>query len=206
MLKMKAVYVFLGVLIGLVLSRSAAFAQSEGERIPVDSFPVYRTLSPASVPADSVFRIDLSKQKRTEVPEELRKFKNLRELKLNKNGIDFLPAWIGEFEALEVLDISSNRLRALPPEIGNLSSLINLQANRNLLETLPHEIGQLTQLEMIGLWDNEIVYLPDEMKMLKNLKVLELRGILFNEEEQNQIRELLPQAEVFLSPPCHCAQ
>ena len=43
------------------------------------------------VPADSVYRLDLSKNKLTDVPKEILKFKNLQELDLSKNKITALP-------------------------------------------------------------------------------------------------------------------
>ena len=52
---------------------------------------VFKTLNGALQHPDSVFRLDLSKQKLKEVPEEIRKFPNLKELNLSKNNISELP-------------------------------------------------------------------------------------------------------------------
>ncbi len=165
---------------------------------------MYRSIGDGLQQPDSVFKLDLSRQKRKEVPEEIRKFKNLQVLKISRNSLKEIPDWIGDFTNLQVLDLSYNKLKALPPGIGRCKQLRFLGLNRNLIETLPHEIGGLDALEVIEMWDNEVQYLPEEIKYLHNLKVFELRGILFSQEEQDQIKMLLPDTEVLFSPSCNC--
>lgn len=164
----------------------------------------FRSLVEAKLQPDSVFKLDLSRQKRKEVPEEIRSFKNIQVLKLTRNKLKELPSWIGELKNLQVLDISYNDLSSLPDSIGSCSNLVYLGLNRNVIETLPHTIGRLEFLEVIELWDNEVQSLPSEIKNLNNLKVLELRGILFSKEEQDQIHTLLPETDVYFSPSCNC--
>ncbi|MBK7886009.1 MAG: leucine-rich repeat domain-containing protein [Bacteroidetes bacterium] len=164
----------------------------------------FRNLGDALLQPDSVFKMDLSRQKRKVVPEEVRKFRNLQVLKLSRNNLREIPEWIGELKNLQVLDLGYNKLKALPPGIGNCKQLVFLGLNRNLIETLPKEIGQLELLEVLEMWDNEVQYLPEEIKMLHNLKVFELRGILFSQQEQDQIRQLLPDTDVLFSPSCNC--
>jgi hypothetical protein len=57
---------------------------------------------------------------------------------------------------------------------------------------------------VLELWDNEIGTLPDEMGQLRSLRYLELRGILFSEEQHVQFREMLPDTQIMLSPSCNC--
>ena len=165
---------------------------------------MYKSLNGALQQPDSVIRLDLSKQKLKEVPEEIRKFPNLKELNLSKNNIRELPEWIAEFKHLEILDLSNNKLEALPASIGQLSKLGILRLNRNVIETLPAEMGLLVNLQVLEMWDNELVAVPEEMKKLRNLKVFELRGILFTHEEQLQIQDLLPDTRIYFSPHCNC--
>jgi Leucine-rich repeat (LRR) protein len=167
-------------------------------------FKVFRSLSMALINPDSVFRLDLSRQKLKEVPDKIRVFKNLRELKVNHNSIKELPTWIGDFTKLEVLEASNNDLVEIPPSIGNLVNLKFLGLNRNLIETLPHEIGLVSKLEVLEMWDNELGSVPEEIKNLKRLKTFELRGILFSADQQQQISELLPDTQIYFSPTCNC--
>ena len=165
---------------------------------------VYRSFSEGLQQPDSVFKLDLSKQKRKEVPVEIRKFKNLQVLKLQRNNLKIIPEWISDFRNLQYLDLSNNKLEALPDSIGKLENLKYLGLNRNLIVTLPASVGNLVNLEILEMWDNEVDSLPDEIKFLNNLKILELRGILFSEPEQQHIKSLLPEADVYFSPSCNC--
>jgi Leucine-rich repeat (LRR) protein len=183
---------------------SSQFAAVRAQSVPSEPVKVYRSFGEGMLKPDSVLVLDLSKQKRKFVPEEVRNFKNLRYLRLSKNDIRELPAWIGELQELRRLDLSNNRLRSVPPEIGSLKHLVYLGLNRNLIETLPPEIGNLSALEELELWDNELDRVPDEVKHLHQLKVFDLRGILFSAEEQKRVQSLLPEAEVLFSPPCNC--
>jgi Leucine-rich repeat (LRR) protein len=199
MSKYKIVLVF----IFCVLS-SQSIGQTLLDSLSLKNQKTFRSLAAAFVEPDSVFKLDLSKQKLKEIPEEIRKFKNLQVLNLSRNRLRGAPSWIGELKNLQRIDLSNNKLEVLTDSIGSCGNLIYLGLNRNILETLPRTIGRLEFLEVIELWDNEIISLPDEIKHLHNLKTLELRGILFSQEEQDQIHNLLPETDVFFSPSCNC--
>ncbi len=199
MLNFRIIFVF--IFCNLV---SQSFGQSMLDTLALKNQKTYKSLAAVSAEPDSVFKLDLSKQKRKEVPEEIRKYKNLQILNLSRNRLREVPSWIGELKNLQSLDLSNNKLKELPDSLGFCSNLIYLGLNRNIIETLPRTIGRLEFLEVIELWDNEIISLPDEIKHLHNLKTLELRGILFSQEEQDQIHNLLPETDVFFSPSCNC--
>jgi Leucine-rich repeat (LRR) protein len=164
----------------------------------------YHELDEAMKQPDSVYILNLSREKLTSFPEEIFQLKNLRILDISHNKIKEIPASIGTLVHLNGLDISNNKISSIPSSIGNMHDLISLKLNRNIIDSIPPEIGNLKNLEVLELWDNEIHFIPDEIKGLYNLKVLELRGILFNEEEQQRIKGLLPEANVYLSPSCNC--
>lgn len=187
-------------LVVFLLACSDAHAQA----VPPEPVKVFRSYGEGMQKPDSVFILDLSKQKRKFIPEEVRQFRNLRYLRLSKNDIREVPSWIGELQELRRLDLSNNRLSGLPPEIGSLRQLVYLGLNRNLIESLPPEIGNLAALEELELWDNELDNVPDEVKHLHQLKVFDLRGILFSADAQKRVRSLLPEADVLFSPPCNC--
>ena len=73
-----------------------------------------------------------------------------------------------------------------------------------MLESLPC-IGEVGKLEVLELWDNELMDVPDEIGNLGNLKMLELRGILFSDEQQARIDSLVVKnCQVYMSPSCAC--
>lgn len=188
-----------------LLSFSHLQAQ-ENDSIPINQSPdkIYTSLTQALANPDSVFRLDLSRKKLKNIPEEVFGFKNLYELNISRNHLDSIPSAIGRLTNLHLLKASNNRLTGLPASIGKLTSLRQLDLNRNLIVTLPPEIGKLLNLEKIELWDNEINDLPEEMKNLKQLQILELRGILFTDDQQERIRKMIPDCRVYFSPSCLC--
>ena len=197
-------YLRLFLYLAISLSTLSVSAQTLLDSAQLASTKNYRSFSEGLQQPDSVFRLDLSRQRRKVVPEEIRAFKNLQVLKLAKNDLRTIPSWIGEFSNLQYLDLSYNKIKVLPDSIGFCRELVFLGLNRNLLETLPASIGQLEQLEVLEMWDNEVDSLPAEIRYLHKLKTLELRGILFSQQEQDQIRSLLPDTDIYFSPSCNC--
>jgi len=188
----------------LVLFYASAFAQENDLPLVSDTAYIYRSISAALQNPDHVYRLNLSKTKLKIFPPDIFKFKNLRELDLSHNKIDSLPAAIGTLTQLERLNLSSNNISQLPDEIGKLTALTYLGLNRNVIESLPATIGDLENLETLELWDNELETIPDEITKCKKLKVLELRGILFSDDEHMRLDTLLPDVKVYLSPSCNC--
>lgn len=165
---------------------------------------VFISLTEALQNPDSVFRLDLSKQKLTEIPSQVFQLKNLRELKANKNKISVIPEAINNLSLLQTLSLENNRLTKIPHQIGALKNLKYLNLNRNLIEAIPPEIGELFNLEYLELWDNEISEIADDIRFCGSLKTLELRGILFSDEQQKHIHDILPYTKVYFSPSCNC--
>lgn len=192
------------LLVFLFLVKSAMAQDEPSVQLIDDTNYIYRSISVALQNPDKVFRLNLSKTRMKEIPADVFKFKNLRELDMSRNKIDSIPAAIGELTNLVSLNISNNDLELLPDEIGKLSALKTLNLNRNKIVALPKTIGDLSNLELLELWDNELSYVPDEISKLKKLKAVELRGILFSEEEAARIDSLLPDTKVLMSPTCNC--
>lgn len=152
---------------------------------------------------EKVYKLDLRKHKLNELP-ELKQFPNLQWLTLSRNKITEIPEEIFQLTKLQYLDLSKNKIDLIPKEIGNLIHLKKLYLNQNNISSLPPQIGRLINLEFLDLWDNEISVLPDEIAAMKSLKTLDLRNILINDEEQKKISSLLPNTKIFFSPGCNC--
>ena len=75
----------------------------------------------------------------------------LTRLDLSRNKLSEVPAEIGQLRALIDLDLSRNELRALPGALGQLSRLRLLNCMANRLTGLPEEIGNLEALYRLGL-------------------------------------------------------
>lgn len=166
--------------------------------------PVYDNLNEALQHSNVVYKLSLKGKKLKTFPMEILKFKNLQQLDLSKNKLDSLPEQIGVLTNLQVLDISGNKLEYLPDSIGELKNLKKLVASKNNLIALPHSIGNLKNLEILDVWDTDLSIFPDEMQKLTKLRWMDLRNITINDEMQQHIREMLPNATIHFSPSCHC--
>jgi Leucine-rich repeat (LRR) protein len=186
-----------------ITGSTAAFSQLP-DSAQFYSAPIYKNLNEALEHPDKVYRLDLSKKKLKVFPMEILQFKNLQELNLSKNKLDFIPEQIGILTHLQILNLSGNRLQELPDSIGELINLKKLVVSRNLLRALPKRIGDLQNLEILDLWQNDLSVFPEEMSKMKKLRWMDLRVILLNDEDQERIRNLLPNTKIFFSPSCKC--
>lgn len=204
--KNKSIKFFSFFFLGLMLCFVQSFSQNIMEAEELRTTKTFFSLQEAMLQPDSVVKLNLSKKKLKEIPVEVFSFHNLQSLVLNKNSIRIIPAGIAKLKNLQELDMSNNKLTQIPPEIGQLKYLVKLKLNRNEITSIPVAIGENINLEILEMWDNELDTIPDDIRNLVHLKTVELRGILFSDETQRHIRELLPQATIYFSPSCACKQ
>jgi Leucine-rich repeat (LRR) protein len=176
--------------------------------LSIDAFgqknKLYTSLEEAlAAPADSVYRLDLSKQKLDSLPQEVMTFKNLRELHLEKNRLTSLPDNF-YFEDLRILDISKNKLENFPEALCKVPSLRRLYISKNKIDSLPDCIGNMSDLIELDAWFNPIDYLPESLTQLRNLRSLDLRGMNFTNEFQQKWQEKLPWVKIEFDLGCDC--
>lgn len=175
------------------------------DSLSLDTITPCTSMQEALKDTANILKLDLSKQRLSEVPKGIRKLVHLQYLDLSKNKITTIPSWIGELKDLQYLIIYKNKIDSLPSQIGELSNLKYLIANRTNLETLPHSIGNLKELHTLDLWSDNMVSYPYELKYLSdNLKVLDLRDVLVNDASQTFLRTILPNTTIYFSPICPC--
>lgn len=175
------------------------------DSLSLDTITACTTIQEAMKDSVNVIKLDLSKQKLSEFPKELRKLTSLQYLDLSKNKITDIPPWIGELKDLQVLILYKNKIDSLRSQIAELSHLKYLDLNRTDLEKLPHSIGQLKELQTLNLWSDNIGSYPFELKYLSdNLKTLDLRDVLVNDASQQFLKAILPNTTIYFSPVCPC--
>ncbi|UPT67461.1 MAG: leucine-rich repeat domain-containing protein [Sphingobacteriales bacterium JAD_PAG50586_3] len=189
----------------------AASLQAQAQLFtPYDSpaeYDEYRSLDEALKEPDKVQRLVLRRKGFKEFPKEIYKFKNLVELDLRGNNITDIPDSISTLIKLQYLNVSRNAVVKVSPEIGKLKDLIYLELGQNAIEVLPMEMAGLNSLQYLSLWENELTRLPYTFEKLDNLKEIDLRSIVLNTTQRDQIKETLPEKTViFLSPDCNCKQ
>lgn len=167
---------------------------------------VFTDLEKAMLQPDSVFRLKLRRRGYTEIPQDVFLFKNLKELDLGNNRIILIPSEIVKLQKLEILILERNRLTSVSKEAGELKALRYLDLGLNKIVALPAEISELENLEFLQIWGNELTVLPPTLSKLEKLKWLDMRAIILSPEERNDITELVPGAQVLLSPECNCGK
>lgn len=203
---MKVLRAILVVCIVLVAGLQAQ-AQLFTPYTPAVDYDEYRNLDEALKEPDKVQRLVLRRKGYKEFPKEIFKFKNLVELDLRGNNISDIPDSISTLTKLQYLNVSRNQVVKISPEIGKLSSLVYLELGQNAIEILPVEMASLQNLQYLSLWENELTRLPYTFEKLENLKEIDLRSIVLNTTQRDQIKEALPEKTViFLSPDCNCKQ
>ena len=140
--------------------------------------------------------LDLSYNRLSELPSEIGQLQQLNRLNLRSNRLSELPSEIGQLQQLSSLNLRSNGLSELPSEIGQLQQLTELDLRSNRLSELPSEIGQLQQLTKLYLSVNELSEIPPETGQLQQLNDLYLDVNHISEEQQNQIKKLLPNCRI----------
>lgn len=123
---------------------------------------------------DTVFA-DLSKNRFTELPDDICQYPFLEKLIIYHNVIRNIPESVCKLHSLQYLDIRNNQLQSLPKEICFLPLKVFLVSN-NRLNSLPEEIGRLETMTELDAAYNQIGILPVRMGDLRNLRSLNLRS------------------------------
>ena len=152
-----------------------------------------------------IFRLDLSKQKRSEIPTEILKWTELREVILDRNRLKSIGPELKQLVFLERLAVNSNRLEHFPAVLTQMPHLKTLEMGDNMIDSIPLNIDRIEALESLELWDNVLAYFPASLSDLPNLHTLDLLHNDMVFEEQEALRNWLPsQVELILSAPCRC--
>lgn len=124
-----------------------------------------------------MFFSDLSKNRFSELPEEVTTYPFLERLHAYHNVIRSIPDTISGLQCLSHLDLSRNQLSKLPRELCQLPLQVLVVSNNRLRE-LPDELGRMPCLTELDASCNQLTHLPPHMSDLAHLKSLLLRSNL----------------------------
>ena len=188
------------VIIFLLILSCTSFSQEITERD-------YMSIEEARVNhPDSVFALRMKKMKLTEFPEEILNYKNLRALDLTKNRLTNIPQNLNQLQKLEILTLSKNKLQIFPIVICSMPNLKSISVSNNIITNMPTCIQYLTKLEHLDIFNTQIDSFPSELSLLKNLKTFDARGILFGREFQQTWVKRLPNTKIKFDSPCNCIE
>lgn len=115
--------------------------------------------------------IDISFNDITYLPDSFCNLKNLRQLLIGHNKLEYLPNNIGNLN-LHLLFLPSNKLKELPKSIGNLTHCYDIDISYNELKYIPETIGNIKYLSILNISNNKLKELPDSINNLEYLTEL----------------------------------
>jgi hypothetical protein len=169
-----------------------------------DSLKIYKWFEVKNANPDTIFAIDASNLKWDSLPIDLYRFTELKYLNISKNKLTNLPIELSKLTKMEVFIANKNKISNTPLFICQMSNLRRLLISRNQISRLPDCIGILKKLTIIDIWDNPIAGLPEDLVNCTSLKLVDLRGIMFNAKFQEKWTTALPNVNWKFDPPCNC--
>lgn len=169
----------------------------------LDTATVFRSINEALKNPDEVYVLQL-KVKRGEIPPEIYQLSNLHVLELKRGKITALPNDFSRLDNLVKLDLTRNELNHFPPVLFNMPQLRELRIGKNKITRVPEEITAMKKLEILDLWSNPVPRLPLAIAKMKSLEVVDMRMIEISQEDQDYLKELMPDVQFYFSVPCNC--
>eukprot|EP00520_Triparma_pacifica_P016971 CAMPEP_0118642542 /NCGR_PEP_ID=MMETSP0785-20121206/5887_1 /TAXON_ID=91992 /ORGANISM="Bolidomonas pacifica, Strain CCMP 1866" /LENGTH=1549 /DNA_ID=CAMNT_0006534093 /DNA_START=130 /DNA_END=4776 /DNA_ORIENTATION=- len=111
-----------------------------------------------------------------ELGPDVQLLRNLVEMNLEDNNLEFLPPQICRLRRLQFINFSKNRLYELPDDFGTMVDLKEVILDINRLEKFPKTIGNLRHLEILSCNRNWLYELDPGIVELSALQELCLDG------------------------------
>lgn len=146
---------------------------------------VYKNLDSLPKNLELVYRVDLSENDLTAIPNVILKLSNLQELNLSVNNLTELNN-LEELQNLQILNIGMNKFKTFPIEITKLKKLKMLEIWWNDIRTFPEEFYEnnvtLEELDLTSMFEFDFTNNLSKIHRFKQLRQLNLGN--------NQIKSL----------------
>ncbi|WP_420551260.1 leucine-rich repeat domain-containing protein [Tenacibaculum aiptasiae] len=101
------------------------------------------------------------------IPEEIRLFQNVEQIKAKNEYLKDLPDALFSLSKLQDLDLSHNKLESISQNITKLQNLNVFDISNNHLSHLPDELAELVELKRLNIEYNQLTKLPSLGKLSK---------------------------------------
>lgn len=132
------------------------------------------TKRPKALEIPNIHKLNLTKMKFPELPEEIGLLSELTELKLHFCGLSDLPDSFSQLTKIQACGLEGNKFKVLPRAVCSWQHLKHLSLDQLPLQSLPPEIKQLIGLESLYIRGCKIKQLPSEIGELPRLERLTL--------------------------------
>ncbi|MBX3163256.1 MAG: leucine-rich repeat domain-containing protein [Bacteroidetes bacterium] len=111
----------------------------------------------------------------TRLPEQLKKFRNLKSLHFRANDFRYEDFHVlGYLQNLEELGLAYCRIEEFPIVVKKLKKLKRLNLDGNHISFIPKEVIDMNSLQELYLSQNSIYYMPKDIYNMKKLQMLDL--------------------------------
>jgi Leucine-rich repeat (LRR) protein len=183
----------------LILCFLLAFASASISQLKTYTWESAKKASP-----DTIYSLDCSGLKWTEVPQELLRFTQLQKLDISKNKLKSLPDEFNVFAEMRIFDCSKNKIDTELVFLCSWLKIEKLLLGKNNFSSVPSCIGFCQQLTALDLWNNPIESLPNDLIKCQNLIAVDMRGISFSPGFQQTWLKQMPTVKWFFDSPCNC--
>ncbi|XP_070567465.1 uncharacterized protein [Ptychodera flava] len=134
------------------------------------------TLPPYLLKETHLEKVDLSVNKISSLPPEMKHFQDLSELILNTNKFEEFPAILSHCKQLRHLDLAGNQIKCLSSSISKLNNLTQIWLGWNDFADFPTELcaPALRNMKEIHISNNKISSLSSSISVFGELEVLDL--------------------------------
>ncbi len=194
----KAVFIVIGILVIIfilfVLQRFGLFKNlkqvSKNSSVPVQN----SSTNSSSLNTDEPVKV-ICKQFSL-LDEALKNIDIACVLNLSEQKLETVPNDISKLTKLNELSLKGNNLTKFPTEVLAATTLMSLDLSDNQITQIPAEINQLVSLQALDLSGNKLTQFPKEIGSLSVLHSLKLTGNNLGQSEKDNIKKLLPNAEI----------
>jgi Leucine-rich repeat (LRR) protein len=117
--------------------------------------------------------VDIAADKKLKkLPKDIKRFKNLEEIRVDKNAIQTVPRWLTRLHHLKIINLAGNPVRKMVFRKNKSLEVINLM-NCELTQ-IPEKLYKNTHLKDLILANNKIKTVSGNIRKIKNLEVLNL--------------------------------